>query len=38
MTLKWSERFDTESLPVGGSSEHHCEQGHPAEGLCVQEL
>lgn len=25
-------------LPVGGSSEHHREQGHPAEGFCVQEL
>lgn len=24
--------------PVGGGSEHHREQGHPAEGLRVQEL
>lgn len=25
-------------LPLGGSSEHRREQGHPAEGVCVQEL
>lgn len=25
-------------LPVGGSGEHHCEPGHPSEGLCVQKL
>lgn len=26
------------TAPVGGSCEHNCEQGHPTEGLCVQEL
>lgn len=33
----WTD-FMPSCLPVGGSSEHHREQGHPAEGFCVPEL
>lgn len=39
--LRYSGRnmlFMSSPLPLGGSSEHRGEQGHPAEGLCVQEL